>query len=312
MRAKKEPRRHGLLLVDKPSGMTSHDVVAKVRQAAGQKRVGHTGTLDPMATGLMAVLLGSATRLEPWLTKMDKVYSGRIELGLATDTDDITGRVLERSSEPAPPEDVLRQALAEHVGSHDQRPPAYSAVKVAGRRSHQAARAGDALELKARPVVAHKLTLLAYEPPFLDFRAEVGSGYYIRSLARDLGADLGLGGALAALRRETVGPWSLDRAVTLEELAAWDEDDWRLKLAPPAEALPHLPAATLDEEAARRFCQGQRVPAPDSRPGGTYKILDRDGSLLGLADCADPPLGESFTPLGPYLRPLRVFNTPGD
>ena len=312
MSRKSEDRATGLLLIDKPAGLTSHDVVARVRKLAGQKRVGHTGTLDPMATGLLAVLLGRATRLEPWLTKMDKVYTGRIELGLATDTDDVTGRPLARSQGPWPDETVLRQTLAGYEGPHEQRPPAYSAIKVDGRRAHQAARAGTPLELKARPVIARRLEVLVYAPPFFNFRAEVGSGYYIRSLARDLGAELGLGGALSALRRESVGPWSRTGALTLDELAEWTAEDWQQRPVPPAEALPHLTGVTLDEEAARRFGMGQKVAAPDLTGGPeTYKILNQAGDLIGLADCAETSLGGSAVPPGPYLRPLRVFN-PGD
>lgn len=302
----KAARRHGLLLIDKPAGLTSHDVAARVRRLAGQRQVGHTGTLDPMATGLMAVLLGSATRLEPWLTKMDKTYTGRVELGLSTDTDDVTGRELSRCSGPWPDEGAVRKALKSREGEGDQTPPAFSAIQVGGQRAYKAARAGRPLKLDPRRVTARRLELAAYDPPLIDFTAEVSSGYYIRSLARDLGADFGLGGALSALRRERVGPWTAAHAVTLEALAAWNEDDWAVGLITPAGALPHLPALTLDGEPARRFAQGQKVPAVEAaRSPGQYKILSPEGLLLGLGEI-ESSLGGT-APREPFLRPLRVF-----
>lgn len=303
--AKSAPHRHGLLLLDKPEGMTSHDVVNLVRRAAGQRQVGHTGTLDPMATGLLVLLLGRATRLEPWLTKMDKTYSGQLELGLSTDTDDCTGRVLDRHDGPWPDQAAIRQALAGRVGEGDQIPPAFSAVKVGGRRAYKAARAGEALELKPRRVTARRLELLEYRPPFFDFQAEVSSGFYIRSLARDLGNDLGLGGTLTRLRRETVGPWSLSSAVSPACLAAWTEANWRTGLLPPAEALPHWPVLLLSEAERIRFTQGQKLALDAARPG-QYKILDSQGRLCGLGEIAASP-GDHHQPLGPFLRPLRVF-----
>lgn len=309
-RAKPPPHRHGLLLIDKPAEMTSHDVVAVIRRLAGQKRVGHTGTLDPMATGLMAVLLGSATRLEPYLVGMGKTYSGQMALGLSTDSDDITGLELSRHFGPWPEPDIINQALAGFEGERDQVPPAFSAIKVAGRRSYKAARAGEPLELPARRVTAHRLKVTAYQPPLVDFKAEVSSGYYIRSLARDLGLKLGLGGAaLTALRREKVGPWTLDQAFPLEQLRGWGEYEWREKITPPAQALPEMKAVTLDGEKARLFALGQKVSVPAEEPG-TAKVLNPLGELIGLGELTKitTSLGGDQPP-GPYLRPLRVFET---
>ena len=312
MSAPRPPRWHGLLLVDKPSGLTSHDVVNRVRGLAGQRQVGHTGTLDPLATGLLALLLGSTTRLEPYLVKADKTYSGRLELGLSTDTDDISGRVLARQSGPWPEQAKVERALKRLEGPREQIPPAYSAIRVAGRRAHQAARAGAPLELKPRLVTARCLELTGYDPPHLDFRAEVSSGYYIRSLARDLGAGLGLGGALTSLRRERVGPWPVTQAALLSEMAGWSEDDWPLRLRPPAEALPHWPALTLAGDSLGRFGQGQTLAmVAETAAGpeaGDYKILDGQGRLIGLGQLSAPSFGGP-SPRGPFLRPLRVFNS---
>ncbi len=313
------PRRHGLLLIDKPKSLTSHEVVARVRRLAGQRQVGHTGTLDPMATGLLGLLLGAATRLEPYLSKMDKSYSGRVELGLATDTDDVTGQATARSEGPWPELEVAAEALKKKEGEGEQLPPAYSAIKVAGQRAYKAARAGKPLELAKRRVTAFKLEMTAYAPPFLDFTAHVSSGYYIRSLARDLGADLGLGGALAALRRESVGPWSVARAATLAELADWNDDDWRARLIPPAEALPHLSAITVNEKEARDFCQGKPIGLSENildkglikvlnatgRADGPLKVLNAEGRLIGLGDMTN--IATINPPCRPFLRPIRVL-----
>lgn len=306
-RAQPAPHRHGLLLLDKPEGLTSHDLVNLVRRAAGQRQVGHTGTLDPMATGLLVVLLGRATRLAPWLAKMDKAYCGQLELGLSTDTDDRTGQILSRHSGSRPEEDLVRQALADEVGELDQIPPAFSAIKVDGRRAYKAARAGEPLELKPRRVAVRRLELVAYQPPLLDFRAEVSSGFYIRSLARDLGKKLGLGGALTRLHRESVGPWSVREAVSPESLAVWSNEDWREGLLTPAEALPHWPELALPPRELTRFTQGQKLPLGSSPPG-LCKVFDIQGRLCGLGEIIAPPPGGGYNPpRGPFLRPLRVF-----
>jgi tRNA pseudouridine55 synthase len=296
------------MLIDKPLNMTSHDVVARLRRLTGQKKIGHTGTLDPLATGLLALLLGSATRLAPYLTKMNKTYLGRMELGLVTDTDDAAGRILARHPGPWPTEDEVRRALRNREGEGEQVPPAFSAVRVAGRRAYKAARAGTPLSLPPRRVTAFRLEVMGYEPPALDFTATVSSGYYIRALARDLGRALDLGGgALTELKRTGLGPWTLDQAWTLEEAAGWTHDQWRARLRPPAEALPHWPALVLAEPgSASHFVQGRRLPAIG--PAGPYKIMDDQGRFLGLGqiETADDESGVA-PPREPFLRPLRVF-----
>ena len=306
--ASRPPRWHGLLLIDKPAGLSSHDVVARIRRLAAQKAVGHTGTLDPMATGLLAVLLGGATRLEPYLSKMDKSYWGRVELGLSTDSDDVTGEVLERRSGPWPSAEAVLAALKAQAGLPEQMPPAFSAIKVAGRRAYKLARSGEEVRLKARRVSARSLDMLAWEAPFLDFRAEVSSGYYIRSLARDLGRELALGGALAALRREKVGPWSLEKAHQLDDLAAWTDEDWRRNLISPAGALPHLPPLVLGESELASFQQGRKIELSGLYdPDAVHKVLNAEGGLAGLGRIEESSFGGDSPP-GPFLRPLRVLN----
>jgi len=300
----------GLMLIDKPRNLTSHDVVARLRRLTGQKKIGHTGTLDPLATGLLVVLLGPATRLTPYLTKMGKTYLGRMELGLVTDTDDAAGRILTRHPGPWPTVEEVRRALLNMEGERDQTPPAFSAIRVAGRRAYRAARAGTPLELSPRRVAAFRLELIDYEPPALEFTAAVSSGYYIRALARDLGRTLGLGGgALTELKRIELGPWTLEQAWTLEEAAGWTCGQWRAGLRPPAEALPHWPALVLAEPgSARCFTQGRRLPAIG--PAGRYKIMDDRGRFIGLGQIETDVAaleGGIVPPRGPFLRPLRVF-----
>jgi tRNA pseudouridine55 synthase len=240
---------------------------------------------------------------------MNKTYRGSLELGLVTDTDDATGRVLARHSGLWPLESEVRRALRSGEGEVDQVPPAFSAIQVAGRRAYRAALAGTPLELSPRRVTAFRLELIRYEPPTLDFAATVSSGYYIRALARDLGQALGLdGGTLTELRRTAIGPWALEQAWTLEEVADWTEDGWLAGLRPAAEALPHWPTLVLAEPwSAGHFTQGRRLPA--AGPAGRYKIMDGQGRLLGLGqiETGAALAGASTPPREPFLRPLRVF-----
>jgi tRNA pseudouridine55 synthase len=251
---KEAPRLHGLLLVDKPGGMTSHDLVSLVRKAASQKEVGHLGTLDPLATGLMGILLGSATKLAPYLLCASKRYVAEIVLGLLTDTLDVTGETLEDATSSAmglSASDVS-SALAALTGRHSQAPPAFSAIKVGGVASHRLARRGEAVELASRELTAHSLELVTYSPPVATVEAHVSSGYYIRSLARDLGISLGLpGGALKALRRVSLGRWGIEGALRppLGTRALTEA------LIGPREVLKYLPeylASKESEEVIRR------------------------------------------------------------
>jgi tRNA pseudouridine55 synthase len=308
----KGPELSGLLLVDKPSGPTSHDLVDAIRRLSGQRSVGHVGTLDPMATGLMGLLLGSATKLEPWLVKLEKLYLAEMVLGLATDTLDTTGAELFRHPGPYPDEEAVLSALASLTGEVLQVPPAYSAIKVGGRVAHRAARAGKPLDLAPRPVTAFELKLLAWRPPVATIEARVSTGYYVRSLARDLGEAVGLGGgALSALRRSRVGEFDLSAAgpppTSREELER--------RLVSPREALSSLPEISLGPESALRLAAGAPVPAPlpcDPDRAGTYKIIGPGGDLLALAELARPKGDGPEPPRRPILRPLRVLGSPGD
>lgn len=264
--------------MDKPAGITSHDVVATVRKRLGTRAVGHTGTLDPFATGLLVLVLGSATRLARYVEGRAKTYWAEARLGMATDSDDLTGEPLgaEWSGE-WPSRARVGETLAELVGSGEQRPPAYSAKQVGGVRSHAVARRGGRLELDPVPITVHRLTLLSYQAPLLTFRVTVSAGTYIRALARDLGERLGIGAHLTALRRESVGEFQVAHAVPLAEVTAQ-------ALIPPLALVGQLPRIDLDPDAVARVRHGQRIPGG----GGTGPhALVAGGQLVAIAEARE-------------------------
>lgn len=206
---------NGWLVIDKPAGMTSRDAVNRVqRTIPRQTKIGHTGTLDPLATGVLVLCVGAATKLADRVQAMGKVYESRFRLGATADTDDADGAVTLTVGAVPPSEEDIRRSLLKFVGVIEQLPPAYSALKVEGRRAHALARSGQAVELKPRPVRVDSIELLGYEWPFLAVRIACGKGTYIRSIARDLGQELGVGGLVATLRRTRVGPFSVEQAVS--------------------------------------------------------------------------------------------------
>ena len=254
------PAGSGLVIVDKPPGWTSHDVVARIRRLAGTRRAGHAGTLDPMATGVLVVGVEKATRLLGHLSLTGKGYQATIRLGQATDTDDAEGQIISEHPAAGLDENRIRAAATALTGTISQVPPAVSAVKVGGRRAYRLAREGTPAALTARTVTVSALTITAIRPAGaltdLDADVECSSGTYIRSIARDLGAALGTGGHLTALRRTRVGPYALDQAATLDELAA----SWRLvPLADAAAAA--FPRLDLTHDQARLVAHGGRLPA---------------------------------------------------
>ncbi len=258
----------GLVIVDKPGGMTSHDVVARVRRLAGTRRVGHAGTLDPMATGVLVVGVEKATRLLGYLTLTEKTYAATIRLGQSTSTDDAEGEPAGGSPATDIAPGALDAEIAELTGDIWQVPPGVSAIKVNGQRAYKLTRAGAAPELAARPVTVYEFAVTGIRQvgDFLDIDAEIrcSSGTYIRALARDLGAALGTGGHLTALRRTAVGPYRLDQARTLEDLADQNHQNLDLErtgVAPaPAPADAALSAAAASQQAA--------VAAPLAKAGG--------------------------------------------
>ena len=250
----------GLIPVAKPAGPTSHDVVDLVRGALGEERVGHLGTLDPFAEGLLVVLVGRATRLAAFAAGWTKAYDGVIRLGVTTDTDDATGAVL-KTETMAVTAAQLAAALAQFRGGYEQRPPAYSAVKIAGERAYRRARRGEVVEPAARRVEVGQLELVEYAAPDVRFRATVGGGTYLRSLARDIGAALGCGGHLATLRRTAVGPLTLAEAVPPEAVTAADLRD-------PAILVADLPRREMTADERDAVVHGrpiERAPVPDTQ-----------------------------------------------
>ena len=273
---------HGLVIVDKPAGWTSHDVVARLRRLAGTRRVGHAGTLDPMATGVLVVGVGRATRLLGHLTVTDKTYEATIRLGATTVTDDAEGEVTGGASAAEVTDEAIAAGIGDLTGPIQQVPSAVSAVKIDGVRSYKRVRSGENVELAPRPVVVRRFDVSAVRRtgPFVDVDAHVecSSGTYVRALARDLGAALGVGGHLTALRRSAVGPYGLGEARTLDALAE------RFEVMPlAAAAAAAFPRLDVDHETAVRVSHGAPLEPMGLGPG-PVAIFGPDGTLLSLAE----------------------------
>lgn len=277
--------RSGILLLDKPPGPTSHDLVARTRRAMGTRKVGHAGTLDPMATGLMMLGVESSTRLLTYLVGLDKEYTATIRLGQSTTTDDAEGEVTAEADAGGVTDAAVAAAVAGLTGEISQVPSSFSAIKVDGRRSYDRARAGEEVALAPRTVTVAEFEVLqtrrAAGVTDLDVRVAVSSGTYVRALARDLGAVLGVGGHLTALRRTRVGPFSVADAV------APDAEDLPAALVAPAEVAAALfPVARPDEAAVLALEQGKRVAVPaDDAP--VVAVVAPDGRLVGLVAVQD-------------------------
>lgn len=268
MGRRRPPRVTGVVLVDKPAGVTSHDVVQQLRKAFGQSQVGHTGTLDPAATGLMVVTLGRATRIARFLEATSKLYRGTVRLGVSTTTWDGEGETVEQTEVGALDERPVQEVLQGLVGRFEQTVPAYSAIKVDGQRLHQRARRGEVVEGPRRPVHVMSIELLEFRSPDIEIRTEVSKGTYIRSLAVEVGRRLGEPAHLAALRREGVG---LHRIEDAEAPARFSDDD--PPILSPAEALSHLPARWLQDDEVLTVAQGQPLESRDAEAGTPVRLL---------------------------------------
>ena len=291
-----------IFLIDKAPGPTSHDIVALVRRLSGVRRVGHGGTLDPLASGLLPVFVGPATRLVEYLSEHDKRYAAAIRLGVRTDTDDAEGEPIE--THPVPPlrEAEIERALAQFRGAIQQRPPVYSAVKVRGVVAHRAARRGQPLDVAPRPAMVHDLSLAAWAPPLLWIRVRCGGGTYVRALARDIGAALGCGGHVVQMRRTGIGPVDVEEAITLAALAAaFDAGEGWAQAAAPQRFLQHWPHAELNERQCRDVSNGRPVRVP-AAPAGSAHVLahDRDGTAVAVLG----PVPE----IPGTWRPLKVLS----
>lgn len=274
------PTPPGLVVVDKPAGMTSHDVVARVRRLAGTRKVGHAGTLDPMATGVLLVGVNRATRLLGHLMLTEKAYDAVVRLGVSTTTDDAEGEVVATTSAAGVTDDEVRKAFTSQVGDIEQVPSSVSAIKVEGRRAYDRVRAGEAVELKARPVTVHAIDVHRVDrrEDVVDVEVSVrcSSGTYVRAIARDVGAALGVGGHLTALRRTAVGPFTLDEARTLDDLA----DDFAVVgIADVARRC--FPSRDLDDAGAAAVRVGRRLEL-DLGAVGPVAVFDPAGEFLAL------------------------------
>ncbi len=272
----------GILNIDKPAGWTSHDVVARVRRLTRQKRVGHAGTLDPMATGVLLVCVGQATRLSEYLMEARKLYRARIRFGAATDTYDAEGQVTAQS-EFVPSREEIESLLPRFTGRILQAPPPYSALKVEGEPAYRRARRGEVVEQAARPVEVYEIRLLAWQPPDLEIEVACGRGTYIRSLAHDLGLAAGSAAHLAALERRAVGHFTVEDATSMAELEAMVADDlWQQLLAPLDEAVLQYEALRLDAADVQRLKNGQPIRAGEAREGELRRAYGPDGTFIAL------------------------------
>ncbi len=282
----------GILNINKPAGMTSHDVVDRVRRISGQRRVGHAGTLDPAATGVLVVCLGQATRVAEYLMASDKVYRAEIRLGVSTDTHDAEGQVT-ATAEVDISEEEVRKALAAFIGSIRQVPPMYSALKREGVPLYKLARQGITVEREPRLVEIHDIEVLDWNPPLLTIRVECSPGTYIRALARDLGQKLGCGAHLQSLTRLASGHFTLEEAVSLDELA---QGDWQKFIHPVDEALLDFEPLIVDAQTEKRIRHGQQISGPDTP--GLRRAYSQQGELIAILS-HDPQTG--------LWQPKKVF-----
>lgn len=292
----------GILPVDKPLGWTSHDVVARVRRLTGQKQVGHAGTLDPLATGVLALVLGDATRLSSYLMNTSKVYCAEIVLGVSTTTDDgearprgypttVTQGIPDVSDITA---ESIQGGLAQFVGTFDQIPPNYAAIRQGGQKLYVLARQGAEIEAQPRRVTIHQVEVTAWQPPRLRLRVQCAAGAYIRALARDLGAALGVGAYLHALRRERSGNLTTTDCVILDQLT--DANAVLRYLLPSDYALLDQPALVLSDQECGRITTGLGIRVPQSGEG-TIRLYDASGTLVAIGMMADGG-----------ITPYRVFS----
>jgi tRNA pseudouridine55 synthase len=294
---------HGVLVVNKPVGPSSHDVVSVARRSLGVRRIGHTGTLDPRASGVLPLVVGQATRLAQYLTASAKTYEATIRFGVTSDTYDAAGVITPVSTVP-PERPALDSALEQFRGSFPQTPPAFSAKVVDGERAYVRARAGQEVVTKRVTVHVHRLDLLAYDPPVARLLVHCSAGFYVRSLAHDLGQALGTGAILDALIRTAAGDFTVDQAVSLAVLATAPRGELETLVRPMSALLPDVPAVMLTAEGAEWVRHGREIgprqmsSAPASA-AGLVRLFLGDNTLLGLAEPSKIP---------GFLHPTLVFS----
>lgn len=295
---------NGIVIIDKETGFTSHDVVAKMRGICGQRKIGHTGTLDPLATGVLPVCLGSATKLCDMLADRDKEYVTELLLGVLTDTQDVTGKILVQRPVDVK-ESQIREAAAAFVGEYLQVPPMYSALKVDGKKLYELARAGKEVERKARPVRIYELEVLECSLPVVRMRVVCSKGTYIRTLCEDIGQRLGCGGTMQSLRRTKVGQFSLDEAYTLEELQTWKEENKLHQAIQPVESVfMKYPVLRVQAEANNLLNNGNGILPEQTMEKVIHaedtwvRMCRTDGSFVGIY---------AYDPGKKWYRPVKMF-----
>jgi tRNA pseudouridine55 synthase len=294
----------GVLVVDKPVGMTSHDVVQAIRTGTGLRRAGHTGTLDPRASGVLVILVGPAVRLSEFVSASDKRYQAIIRLGSTTDTFDADGKLTQSNQPVNVTEEQFEKALSNFIGEIEQTPPPYSAVKVQGRKAYELARKGEEVDLAPRKITVHHLEILEWAPPEAVIDVHCSSGTYVRSLANDLGAVLGCGAYLVGLRRTKSGRFSLREATPLRKLQeAFHAGNWYQYLIPAAEALAEWPAIELNPDDVENVRHGHRVRAASGSQAGMVRGVSTQGELVALMDLVTGEAGEL------EWQPKKVFFT---
>ncbi|WP_376696978.1 tRNA pseudouridine(55) synthase TruB [Wenzhouxiangella sp. EGI_FJ10305] len=289
---------NGILLLDKPKGITSNAALGRAKRIIGIKKAGHAGTLDPMASGLLVLCFGQATKVAAFLLDADKRYEAEVCLGTTTDSEDAEGEVLERKPVPSLDQAQIEAVLERFRGPIEQIPPMHSALKHKGERLYDLARRGETIERPPRSVVIHALELIENEGDTLHLKVTCSKGTYIRSLARDIGEALDCGAHLAGLRRIASAPFDIDDAVGLEALESLTRDQAQALLVPPDRALEHLPAVELDAQASQRILQGQRLAGLRQTHAGQVRVYGPDAFLgVGEMDGAG------------HLKPVRLFAT---
>ncbi len=284
----------GLLNIDKPHGLTSHDVIARLRRMCQTRRIGHAGTLDPLATGVLPICVGHATRLSEYLMGQPKTYETTVRLGQTTETYDAEGEIVAERPFAHLTTQAIEQTLTHFRGDLEQIPPLYSAIKIDGQPMYKLARQGKTVARQPRPVTIYALEMLAWSPPDLQLRVVCSSGTYIRSLGHDIGEQLSCGGHLTALRRTAVGSFKIADAIALEDLTT---ENWRSYLLPADLAVAHLPRVDADADATAALLQGQRIPRqPDEAPADLVRVYNPAGDFFGL-----------LTPQAESWQPKKIF-----
>jgi tRNA pseudouridine55 synthase len=286
-RRRKRPVRdlHGMLVLHKPSGPTSADCLNQVKKALGNVKIGHAGTLDPLASGVLLALLGTGTKLAPYLTGHDKTYRGSLRLGIATDTYDIQGQVVQETDASHVSAEQLRQAVLDWDEIKVQEVPAYSAAKHKGKPLYELARTGKEIPVKTKEITVTGSEAITVTPPDAEFRLTCSSGTYVRSLVHSLGTRIGCGAIMTALIREASGPFTLDEAISMDELMDRPEETLAQSIIPVEEMLPQWPRAVLCEEDAARVRNGMRLSAEgQAGPGARALFLAPDGKALAVSE----------------------------